>query len=492
MRGFALDPPAIRRLTAVALALLLAGCQPASEPDTSPPVIELLGDNPLYVLQGTAFADPGARAEDDVDGRVEVRVSGGVDTAVLGNYQLVYTARDRAGNEASVRRSVNVVLPASAYPPETEFVEVDPQPMERPGYLQSGPGPAFGYRITRVTDPAEFPDGEYDVQPYPKHPAWSSDEAYIAIHSYKLIKGAADYSRVRETLYLDEARWAYTEPGVMYGFRNVYDGGERVAVEFVRLNVNDDAVTPLQRFYLTGHGGGAPEYDGVYLGPWEGNLSRDDRYVVFSARQGDDLVAMVFDIPGRRVVTSRRFAGIWDRLDWISISPRGDYVLMNWSPPEKDDADPDFTGAIDEYDASLNFVRRLAEQGQHGDMGLDAYGDEVYVQLEFGDRVGVWSYRLRDGAELRLLPDKYNGGHVSCQNYRRPGWCYLSLRKTGFAEVVAVKLDGSGLVNRFVQHRNSAGGSAYGSPNPSGTRVIFKSDWQGEYPVAVFVAEPER
>ena len=100
----------------------------------------------------------------------------------------------------------------------------------------------------------------------------------------------------------------------------------------------------------------------------------------------------------------------------------------------------------------------------------------MYVQFEFGSRNGIWGYDLENGQERQLLPDKYNGGHVSCRNYARPGWCYLSTTAEGYREVFALKLDGSGTVNRFAQTRQTTW-NAEGGVNADGTKIIFLSDW---------------
>lgn len=77
--------------------------------DTTPPVITLLGENPMPVTLNTAFNDPGATAQDNIDGSVAVTVqSNNVDTGTEGTYQVVYRAVDSAGNEATETREVQV------------------------------------------------------------------------------------------------------------------------------------------------------------------------------------------------------------------------------------------------------------------------------------------------------------------------------------------------------------------------------------------------
>jgi len=89
------------------------------EPDTTPPVITLKGDNPLYLNVGDEFVDPGATATDDVDGDLteQIVVTGSVDTSKPGEYTLTYTVSDSAGNTASVTRTVIVQEKEEEQPP---------------------------------------------------------------------------------------------------------------------------------------------------------------------------------------------------------------------------------------------------------------------------------------------------------------------------------------------------------------------------------------
>jgi len=89
------------------------------EPDTTPPVITLKGDNPLYLNVGDEFVDPGATATDDVDGDLteQIVVTGSVDTSKPGEYILTYTVSDSAGNTASVTRTVIVQEKEEEQPP---------------------------------------------------------------------------------------------------------------------------------------------------------------------------------------------------------------------------------------------------------------------------------------------------------------------------------------------------------------------------------------
>jgi PKD repeat protein len=80
--------------------------------DQTKPTISLLGDNPMEMDVFTSFADPGATATDNVDGDVSgnIVVEVRIDTARLGQYEVIYSAFDNAGNFAEpVTRDVHVL-----------------------------------------------------------------------------------------------------------------------------------------------------------------------------------------------------------------------------------------------------------------------------------------------------------------------------------------------------------------------------------------------
>lgn len=79
--------------------------------DERAPQIEILGGSPLTIECGTAFADPGARAFDDIDGDLTaaIRTSSDINVRRPGAYTVTYRVSDAAGNEGVATRSVRVV-----------------------------------------------------------------------------------------------------------------------------------------------------------------------------------------------------------------------------------------------------------------------------------------------------------------------------------------------------------------------------------------------
>ncbi len=84
--------------------------------DTTPPVINLNGDNPLLLTQGNSYIEPGASAADERDGSVSVSISGTVETTIIGSYSISYSATDTAGNVSTVSRTVEVLGPDTTAP----------------------------------------------------------------------------------------------------------------------------------------------------------------------------------------------------------------------------------------------------------------------------------------------------------------------------------------------------------------------------------------
>ena len=92
----------------------------SAEPDSSPPIITLLGENPIQLFVNDTYTDAGATALDNVDGDITdlIEVTGSVNTAAAGTYTLFYNVRDTAGNEAAqVTRTVNIVELVDDTPP---------------------------------------------------------------------------------------------------------------------------------------------------------------------------------------------------------------------------------------------------------------------------------------------------------------------------------------------------------------------------------------
>ncbi len=86
--------------------------------DATPPVITLIGSNPISVEVGETYSDPGATANDNLDGDLTSSIvvdTSAVNTEVPGNYPVTYDVSDIAGNAAvQLTRTVHVDGPPTA------------------------------------------------------------------------------------------------------------------------------------------------------------------------------------------------------------------------------------------------------------------------------------------------------------------------------------------------------------------------------------------
>lgn len=112
-------------------------------PDTTPPVITLLGNDPFSLFQGTEYSEPGATALDDQDGDLSANIvidGSSVDQNTPGSYLVTYNVSDSAGNAASqVSRVVEVTSVPDTTPPVITITGSNPQTMFQGGlYVELG------------------------------------------------------------------------------------------------------------------------------------------------------------------------------------------------------------------------------------------------------------------------------------------------------------------------------------------------------------------
>lgn len=366
---------------------------------------------------------------------------------------------------------------AVGHPPVTDLSVVPHPGSARPPYLVPVVDPVFGSTITRVSDQRAFGSTSLWLrQSHAKLQPWNADGSLLLL--------------------------GYTDPGFLLDGRTYAFRGKGLAhaPTGVWSNVDPDAFFAVQgnRLLRLGVSSGRWEvaheftaWTSLSIGDGEGSPSNDDSALALTARRGDTTAVLLYDLRRQvEVATLMLPPGSAARLDWAAVSQSGRFVVLNWL------ADGTARGAgVEVYDRQLRFVRHLYDVSERADLGWDASGEEAYVTWDpvrgkrEGDQQVLMSVRLDDGLATVVLRTDWVGTHVSCRNTGRPGWCFLSdsavdaprSRTGGYDEVYAVRLDGSGAVERFAQAQQSRGvpydWTTLAVPSRDGGRVLFASEW---------------
>jgi hypothetical protein len=410
-----------------------------------------------------------------------VTAAGLITALASGTTDIVATSEGKTG-------SATLSVSAPAAPPDggscslvTDLSARPTSAFAKPGYLQAVSEPDFLTRLVRVGGDPGTPIGngvggtwgQEAKHNYSKDPAWSADQKLIVL---KYMDGA-----VGGDLYLDgdsyrplfvrrrpgvETRWHPTLPDVMVYVTSAGGVGH--------WNARTDVSTT--KFAAAGYGG-------AHMGPWEGNVSYDGRYVAVTATRAADgrLVAYVVDIDaGTKGPDIDLAAQGVTNLDWVSVSASGNYVAALATVNGT-------LAALKVWDRSGTALRTWTDfRMAHLDFGYDQAGNEVI----FG-AAASGSYakrfimrRLADGVVTPLTPAVSYNTHSSTRNNLRRGWAYAVTNDvTGGVldqTVFAVKLDGSGTVERLARHRSNLAdydSSPFAVPSPDGKRVMFASNW---------------
>lgn len=367
--------------------------------------------------------------------------------------------------------------------------------------------PVYHTRI-KMVDKAD-----HETSAYPKVQNWNHDMSLLRINNRIYDATTLQETDITKNKTQSEAYHTLCSRGSDY-FRWSNKVANRFFVlnsshQFIQAEINGNSVDcseVLDNFN---------EFEVVHMGPHEGNIDNDDKYVVFVAKKPDDTTfyVLLYDIKSKsRVWTKTMPSQTWEwvtkngssfwapsTLDWLSVSQSGNYIVFN--------NDNGYRDGMYRYD--INFENKvklqyrwegngeLYSEGGHGDLGYDTNGHEVFVQFISG--LGVYSFNLDNPQELgkELLHSPYGGGHISCRNTERKGWCYITANTdsngNGLKDIFALKIDGTGdeNVEHFSQsHINTGFHDTYGGTSPDGTKVIFNSHWRTNA-IDTFIAEAE-
>jgi len=404
---------------------------------------------------------------------------------------------------------------AKKYPPTTTLTPrgTDDTVM-KPEVDNPATDPTFQTRIYKVDK------ADKHIVDYPKRQSWNNDMTLIRI-SNRLYDATtlkeSKYTKGKENPWVtlcsraaDDFRWSTKDPHKFF----VIDSNYHLIQG--KINTNDiDCSNVLETF---------AEFEEVNMGPGEGNIDYNDQYLILQGRKLNDnkIYLILYDIKNAKMAWDtpkilsddkwqyNEAREIWEpeNMDWISVSPSGHYIVLN----NETDRGTYKRGVV-RFDLNMSNEKSLYyayngkrySEGDHGDMGFDIDGNEVYVNLAGGVAPIMYDLDHPDNNATYLLNQALSG-HVSCRNYKRPGWCYFSSETevSGYGEVFAMKLDkkvANKPVQRFTQiHRwdhsyykddDDGYKETYGAPSPDGTKVIFNSHWgnANKADIDTFIAE---
>ncbi len=346
--------------------------------------------------------------------------------------------------------------------------------------------------ITRVTEVYNYTDDNgnpavwYPTHSYSKEQVWNFDQTKYKIASWK-IYNASTYVEEQSLSGMYPSFWSNTNPDLMWSFRENGD--------IKKYTISTNSTVTIANI---------PGYDVIKPGPGEGNMDIYDHYVALVGKKDKgngiyDLDVIVFDLINETIVSTKTFPDGWSDgadyapkyIDWVSVSQSGSYVVIMWNHNTATDEDNTYQEngfqhyGVEVYNTlDMQFQNRIIRYGNHGDLGYAVDGGEVLVQF-YGEYGGGTLYMHKldgSGASVLTTNTDFGGeGHVSCRNINRPGWAYVTISNSNQSgQIVAVKLDDSGIVEHFGHHFSSDTSydqSAMAVASPDGDIICFKSDF---------------
>jgi hypothetical protein len=417
------------------------------------------------------------------------------------------------------------IVNAVQYP---ESKQVTSQPalisLALPDYLQTVSLPGLNTSITRVSDTSVFGGagglaGPWFKHYYSKQQPWNRDGSILMLSFFSnkvFFLDGNNYTYLGNNTTLPYAlKWSNTDPDILYGVKALLNPGTGIVEQtFVAYHYFTGVTQPLAYY---------GEFTYLTLGNGEGNLSDDNAYAPLIGQDANGLTVICFDLINNVEVSRKVFLGAVfsappgdhsPLIDWVSTSPSGAFVVVNIYADAQDGA----SAAYDVYDRNMTFLRTLTtDAGGHADIGYDSAGNEVMFCGSYVGGKGVYLYtvRLTDSAIEQMLPGltelpvpflsppgdptrippyMTSNYHLSCRNTARHGYGYVSgyswtanTDAVMYHEVYALKLDGSGEVERFSQDFKlqlptnndpyAYPRAAMAVPNRNGSLVLFSSDW---------------
>lgn len=371
--------------------------------------------------------------------------------------------------------------------------------LAKPALLQAVVDPQFGTTIRRISNAGT---GHVVKPMYSTIPAWNADESYIILYhtegapyagmhvlyngkTYELIKPLNDTAAD-----LEQIHWDPVDPNIFY-----YPSNYNNKARFIKYDVRTDTETLVHDFAL------APTSC-----PNDGTLSfgSDPQYMSWDGNN---------KVVGLQCGSSKKIS-----YNITTDTVLGTTTINSVNAPVAAPSGNLFHLDAKIYNPAFVLQRTLvaAVVDEHASIGRKANGADVYNVVSFDDAQpgNLISYDLATGTRNVIIgpatgyPYTITGTHISSVAIKNPGYVSVDMIGEGTGqtlldnEIVLADLNGNRVCR--VAHHHSWGGG--GGPNgaggpqgywaephsvisPSGTRILFGSDWDGTNTVDTFVVE---
>jgi len=394
-------------------------------------------------------------------------------------------------------------------------------PVAKPPFRKYYKDPAFGSRVIRITD---SPVGVVQKPAYSTMQAWNADESLMLIYHggtqeiYHQLLDGHTYEPVRKLDIvpsdLEEVYWSHTDPDVFY----YVSGYSRDVGLFKKYSVSKGKAEVVADF---------SKYCGVKGLPTGGGdvqmQSMDDDLWGFRCRLNQtDYIMLSYRISTKEVISKKIGKGTpWQEWTAPSPTPSGDRYWYQGTALGLD---------IETVEKKMDMYK----WSEHASVGLTYNGQDAIFAVGFnpvpnGCNGDIWQgvghlieHNLETGGCRPIINEELNypyttkSTHVSAKARLRPGWIAMSSIGAGddhrffsnkrkapalLSEIYLADTHPKNMVTCRLAHHRSFGKAAkrggypayFGEPHatisPSGTRILFGSDWYDSGSVDSYVVE---
>jgi len=361
--------------------------------------------------------------------------------------------------------------------------DLTPHPMQekdKPGYLDTIIDPSFGTTIRRITNAG---DAGVIVPMYSTIQAWNADESMMILYNqtlgvHQLLNGM-DYTYIRDlddvTPYdIEGLYWSFSDPDLLF----YLEKGTGALIKYVISSQSKEILANLDSLTADCNGSYSMGND-VHMSSWDSD--------VFGFRCNND-AAYYYKVSEDTVV-------------------RFEIADIAYAAPMPGPSGETFYHNRNVYDRDGQKTFTLNQSSvEHSSLGQLANGNDAYFAIAFaegpnGGCIGdVIAHDLETGVCIPIISESQgydypqSGTHISAVAHKNTegGWLTASMMgydKDGQSlldqEIIIARADeDSVIVCRIAHHRSDEDqfdywGEPHATISPSGTRVLFASDWSG-------------